>query len=300
MSSRSVSVILSGEEARGRTPGMSSRPISANLSCEESSGNKADMSEENPGQVLVEGRDLRIGYGKKTVADDIHFTLHQGEILALVGPNGSGKSTLLKSVAGFLPLSGGELMMNGAPASKMKRDERARFLSVVMTDRPDVEWMTVWDVVSSGRYPYTGKLGILSEEDKMIVSAALSRLQAENLKERYYRELSDGQKQRVMLAKSIAQRPRVLILDEPTSFLDIRYQLEFMETASALAREMGMGLMMSIHELTIAKNLADQVMTLKDGKMDRIGDSSILTQEYIRYLYDVPEHLTIGGIVDSF
>lgn len=247
-------------------------------------------------RICVKAASLKIGYGKKLVAEGISFTAQAGEILAVIGPNGSGKSTLLKTVAGFLPLMGGELFLDGCPAEQMKREDQARFLSVVTTDRPDVEWMKVWDVAASGRYPYTGKLGILSEEDRDIVEEALSRLEANDLKDRYFRELSDGQKQRVMLAKSIAQKPKLLILDEPTSYLDIRYQLEFMQIAAELAREDGMALLMSIHELSVARNLADRVMTLRDGKMDRIGESSILTQEYIRELYSIPKSLFMEGI----
>ncbi len=247
-------------------------------------------------RVCAKACGLRIGYGKKTVARGIDFTLQPGEILAVVGPNGSGKSTLLKTVAGFLPLIDGELFLDECPSEKMKRETRARFLSVVTTDRPDVEWMKVWDVAASGRYPYTGKLGILSDEDRQIVEDALIRLEADDLKDRYFRELSDGQKQRVMLAKSIAQKPELLILDEPTSFLDIRYQLEFMEIAAELAREDKMALLMSIHELPVARNLADRVLTLRNGKMDRIGEAGILTEEYIRELYSIPERLSMGGI----
>lgn len=242
-------------------------------------------------KTVCSAENLVIGYGKTKVAGGISFSLREGSILAVIGPNGSGKSTLLKTVSGFLPPISGGLFLNGSPADLMNRDERARFLSVVTTQRPDVEWMKVWDVAASGRYPYTGKLGILSAKDKQIVSEALARLEAEHLKDRYFRELSDGQKQRVMLAKSIAQSPRLLILDEPTSYLDIRYQLEFMQIAADLARKDKIALLLSIHELSAAKNLADDVLTLKDGKMDRLGESSILTDSYIRELYSIPEHL---------
>ncbi len=247
-------------------------------------------------QPVVTAKSLGIGYGKIQVAGGISFSLEEGSILAVVGPNGSGKSTLLKTVAGFLSPLVGELYLEGSPAERMRRETKAKFLSVVTTDRPDVEWMKVWDVASSGRYPYTGKLGILSQEDQQIVTDALVRLEAEHLKDRYFRELSDGQKQRVMLAKSIAQRPRLLILDEPTSYLDIRYQLEFMQIAADLARRDGMALLLSVHELSVARTLADYVLTLKDGRMDRLGESSILTRSYIRELYSIPEHLTLGGI----
>lgn len=240
--------------------------------------------------------DLQIGYGKRKVAEGIHFALKEGEILAVIGPNGSGKSTLLKTVAGFVGVQGGMLSLDGKPEEQMKPSRRATFLSVVTTLRPDVEWMKVRDVVSSGRYPYTGRLGILSMEDKQIVQDALVRLQAEDLRERYFSELSDGQKQRVLLAKSIAQRPKLLILDEPTSFLDIRYQLEFMQMACTLAHEEGMSLMMSLQELSIARNLADRVLTLKDGRQDRIGGPDLLTDDYIRELYEISVELYRAGM----
>lgn len=239
---------------------------------------------------------LRIGYGKKTVAEGIHFSLQAGEILALVGPNGSGKSTLLKTIAGFLPPQGGELFLGGERTEQMKRSQRARFLSVVTTLRPDAQWMKVWDVAASGRYPYTGKLGNLSDEDRRIVEEALTRLKADDLRDCYFNELSDGQKQRVLLAKSIAQKPKLLVLDEPASFLDIRYQLEFMQIARDLARERGMALMMSLHEISIAKNLADRVLTLKDGRQDETGGANLLTEEYIRRLYGIPDGLSMEGI----
>lgn len=247
-------------------------------------------------KCLVYADSVQIGYGKKMVAQGVHFSLHAGEILALVGPNGCGKSTLLKTIAGFLPLQGGTLLLNGKKADRMGRPERAKFLSVVTTLRPDAEWMRVWDVAASGRYPFTGRLGILSEEDRQIVEEALQRLKASDLKERYFNELSDGQKQRVLLAKSIAQRPKLLILDEPTSFLDIRYQLEFMQIARSLAKEDGMALLMSLHEISIARILANRILTLKDGRQDASGSADLLTEEYVRELYEIPEDLSMGGI----
>lgn len=250
-------------------------------------------------KILVKADDLKVGYGKKVVAQGIHFSLHEGEIMVLIGPNGSGKSTLLKTVSGFLPALGGQLMLNGGRAEQMNRLERAKYLSVVTTHRPDVEWMKVWDVAASGRYPYTGRMGILSDEDIRIVENALDRLQAYDLRGRYFSQLSDGQKQRVMLAKSIAQRPKVLILDEPTSFLDLRYQLEFIEIASELAREDGIALMMSLHELHAAVCLADSVLTLKGGYQDKTGTKDILTDGYIRRLYDIPDRYEIPAEMTS-
>lgn len=248
---------------------------------------------EVPQAEAVRVEALRIGYGKKKVAEGIHFSLPQGRILAVVGPNGSGKSTLLRTIAGFLPPMGGRIMLNQTLASDMSRAERARFLAVVMTDRPDVDWMRTWDVAASGRYPYTGKLGVLSDLDREIVEDALRRMEVLNLRERYFNELSDGQKQRILLAKSIAQRPKLLILDEPTSFLDLRYTLEFVRAARQLAKEDGMALLLSIHELSIARQLADLVVTLKNGVQDACASPEILTEEYIRNLYGIGDDVML-------
>jgi iron complex transport system ATP-binding protein len=151
----------------------------------------------------------------------------------------------------------------------------------------------VRDVVAAGRYPYTGSLGILGDEDWNIVDEAMERMEIRELATSYFEELSDGQRQRVLLAKSIAQQPKVLVLDEPTSYLDIRYQLEFVEMALDLAKKQGMGIFLSIHELGIARRLADRVLCLKDGFLDAYGIANdILTDEYIEQLYGIPK----GGL----
>lgn len=242
---------------------------------------------------LLEADNISAGYGKKCIIRDVSFSLEAGEILAVVGPNGVGKSTLLKTVAGFLPALEGTLRMDGRPVSQMSREDHAKRMSVVTTSRPKVDWLLVRDVVAAGRYPYTGQLGILSEEDWLVVDEAMERMEIQDLATAYFDQLSDGQRQRVMLAKSIAQQPQVLILDEPTSFLDIRYQLEFVTMAKNLAKEQGMGIFLTIHELGLARRLADQVLCLKKGVMDAYGPvGEILTDDYIEQLYGIPK----GGL----
>ena len=242
---------------------------------------------------LLEAGGISAGYGKKCIISDVSFDLDAGEILAVVGPNGVGKTTLLKTVAGFLPAMGGSLRLDGAKAEEMSREEHAKMISVVTTARPKVEWLLVRDIVAAGRYPYTGQLGILSDEDWHIVDEAMERMEIRDLACAYFDQLSDGQRQRVMLAKSIAQQPRILILDEPTSFLDIRYQLEFVAMAKSLAKEQGMGIFLTIHELGIARRLADRVLCLKNGIMDAYGPAGeILTDDYIEQLYGIPK----GGL----
>ncbi len=242
---------------------------------------------------LLEVENLAAGYGKKKIIRDVSFTLEAGEILAVVGPNGVGKSTLLRTVAGFLPAMEGQIRIVGQAVEQMPREEHAKVLSVVTTTRPHSDWLMVRDVVAAGRYPYTGSLGILSDEDWEIVDEAMDRMEIRELATSYFEELSDGQRQRVLLAKSIAQQPKVLVLDEPTSYLDIRYQLEFVEMALDLAKKQGMGIFLSIHELGIARRLADRVLCLKDGFLDAYGiTNDILTDEYIEQLYGIPK----GGL----
>lgn len=242
---------------------------------------------------LLEVENLAAGYGKKKIIRDVSFTLEAGEILAVVGPNGVGKSTLLRTVAGFLPAMEGQIRIAGQAVEQMPREEHAKVLSVVTTTRPHSDWLMVRDVVAAGRYPYTGSLGILGDEDWNIVDEAMERMEIRELATSYFEELSDGQRQRVLLAKSIAQQPKVLVLDEPTSYLDIRYQLEFVEMALDLAKKQGMGIFLSIHELGIARRLADRVLCLKDGFLDAYGiTNDILTDEYIEQLYGIPK----GGL----
>ncbi|MCR5639798.1 MAG: ABC transporter ATP-binding protein [Lachnospiraceae bacterium] len=242
---------------------------------------------------LLEVADLAAGYGKKKIIEGVSFSVERGEILAVVGPNGVGKSTLLKTIAGFLPPLHGSITIDGRSTKAMKDEEHAKLVSVVTTERPKGEWLSVRDVVAAGRYPYTGPLGILSEEDWQQVDAAMELMEICNLATSYFGQLSDGQRQRVMLAKSIAQEPKLLILDEPTSFLDIRYQLEFIAMAKALAKEQGMGIFLSIHELPIAKRLSDRVLCLKDARQDAYGmTAEILQDDYVEALYGIPK----GGL----
>ena len=163
---------------------------------------------------------LDTGYEKKVVVSGVEIEIRRGEIAALIGPNGAGKSTVLKTIAGQLDPLGGTVYIEGRARGEYNQSEIARMQAVMLTDRMPAEKMTCEEAVSLGRYPYTGRLGILSAEDRRIVRESMELVHVEELADRDYNAISDGQRQRVLLARAICQEPEIMILDEPTSYLE--------------------------------------------------------------------------------
>ena len=164
------------------------------------------MNPETEEKIYFYTEDLQVGYGGKQILNPVRIGIKKGEILTLVGPNGAGKSTILKSVAAQLPPLGGAVYLDGADLLGMKGTERARRMAVMFTEKVHAEWMTCRDVVAAGRYPYTGRFGVLSEEDWKAVDEAMEAVQVSELRERDFQTLSDGQRQRVMLARAVRSR----------------------------------------------------------------------------------------------
>ena len=229
---------------------------------------------------------LAAGYGDREVLQDLSFSVCPGKITALVGPNGAGKSTLLKTIARQLEPLKGTVFLGEDDLISMKEQEAARRMSVILTERPRAELMTCFDVAAMGRYPYTGRLGILSEEDRKKVLETMKLIGVDALCDREFSRVSDGQRQLVMLARAICQEPEVLVMDEPTSYLDIRHKIAFLTILERLARERRIAVLVSLHELELAMRAADTVICVRDGKADRIGSpKTILTESYIEELY---------------
>ena len=182
---------------------------------------------------------LSVGYNGKALIHDIDISVEKGEIVTLIGPNGSGKSTILKSITRQLKLIGGRVWIESEELDRISQRALARKMAVVLTERMKPELMTCRDVVATGRYPYTGRLGLLSEEDEAMVTAAMERVHALDLSNRDFNATSDGQRQRVLLARAICQDPEIIILDEPTSYLDIRHKLELLSILRSMAKEKG-------------------------------------------------------------
>ena len=229
---------------------------------------------------------LAAGYGDREVLQDLSFSVCPGKITALVGPNGAGKSTLLKTIARQLEPLKGTVFLGEDDLISMKEQEAARRMSVILTERPRAELMTCFDVAAMGRYPYTGRLGILSEEDRKKVLETMKLIGVDALCDREFSRVSDGQRQLVMLARAICQEPETLVMDEPTSYLDIRHKIAFLTILEKLARERRIAVLVSLHELELAMRAADTVICVRNGKADRIGDpKTILTESYIEELY---------------
>ena len=191
--------------------------------------NKKKQSEQTGmDKPYFQAEQMSVGYQRHLVVQDIEITLNQGEILTLIGPNGAGKSTVLKSIARQIEMLGGSIYLDQNELNRMSSQELSKKMAVVMTSKLRSEKMTCEDVVSTGRYPYTGRFGILSSDDKKVVKEAMDLVQVTPIKDLDFTRISDGQRQRVMLARAICQEPQILILDEPTSYLDVKYKLEFL------------------------------------------------------------------------
>jgi len=240
----------------------------------------------NGSGIRLQTADLSVGYDKKTLIGGIELSLRRGQIMTLIGPNGAGKSTILKSIIKQLPLTGGAVYLDGRDMGTLSERDVARKLSVLMTARVRSELMTCFDVAATGRYPYTGRLGILSREDREKTAQSLELVHAADLAGRDFSQISDGQRQRVLLARALNQEPEVLVLDEPTSFLDIRHKLELLAILKDMVRARDLAVVMSLHELDLAQKISDWVVCIHGDHIARQGPpEEIFTAEYISELY---------------
>ena len=235
---------------------------------------------------------LSVGYGRKVLLGDVSIEVKSGRILTLIGPNGSGKSTILKTLTGQLELLGGCVYLSGRDRKEMSATEVAKTLGMVMTTHPTPELMDCKEVVGTGRYPYVGRLGILGKEDWEKVDRAMEMVDIKEVADRNFYQISDGQRQRVMLARALCQEPKILVLDEPTSYLDMKYKLEILDTIRRLALEQNIAVIMSLHELDLAMKISDEIACVDGEKVAKTGTpEEIFSGTFIQELYGVkPEH----------
>ena len=224
---------------------------------------------------------LTVGYGSPLVKE-ISLCVRPGRVLTLIGPNGCGKSTILKSVTRQLKIMGGSIFLGGQAMETMKEAEIAKKLAMVMTEHIRPELMTCRDIVATGRYPYTGRLGILTEADWQKVEEAIAFVHAEDVAVQDFNKVSDGQRQRIMLARAICQETEILVLDEPNSGLDPRARVEMKELLQNL-RSMGKTIVISSHILSELAEMCNSIGIMDHGKLVEAGN-----------IEDVMEHV-FGG-----
>lgn len=225
---------------------------------------------------MLSVENLTIGYkssrSKQTVvAESINLTLEEGELVCLLGPNGAGKSTLMRTISGMQPPLAGHVRIDGENIHSMPAQERAKRLSVVLTERVEAGLLSVYAMVGLGRYPHTNWAGTLSQEDHEVIQWAIHAVGAEDLALRNVTDLSDGERQKVMMARALAQEPRMLVLDEITAFLDLPRRVEMMRLMRTLARETNRAILLSTHDLDLALRSGDRIWLLPKGGAMQTG-----------------------------
>ena len=232
-------------------------------------------------------QDLTIGYtskgNEKVVAKGLNATLNGGELTCLLGRNGIGKSTLLRTLAAFQPPLRGSILLATSPLTALTDKELSRTIGLVLTERPDVQNMTVRFLVGMGRSPYTGFWGTLSATDEAIVDEAIRMVGIESLENRQVQTLSDGERQKVMIAKALAQQTPIIYLDEPTAFLDFPSKVEMMQLLRRLARDGQKTIFLSTHDVELSLQLADRIWLMEPdmlhvGMPHELADSGVLSK----------------------
>lgn len=231
---------------------------------------------------------LTVGYDGRSLIRDITVDIVRGEIITLIGPNGAGKSTILKSITRQLRTLAGTVKIDGSDLMSFSAKSLATRMAVVLTERMKPELMTCQDVVAAGRYPYTGRLGLLTRADEAKVREAMESVHVLELADRDFNAVSDGQRQRILLARAICQEPEVIVLDEPTSFLDIRHKLELLSILKEMAKERGITVIMSLHEIDLAQKISDKILCVKGDTIACCGSpEEVFAEESIRALYEL-------------
>lgn len=231
---------------------------------------------------------LQFGYRKELVLKGLSFNIEKGKFVSIIGPNGSGKSTLLKTLNQLYTPSQGAILIDGNNINRLKKKELARKIALVPQDTLIDYDFTVEDIVLMGRHPYKGRFQKEDEKDYKIVNEVLKMTNTFHLKDRIITEISGGERQRVIIAKALAQKPSIILLDEPTSHLDINHQIEILSLLKKLNEEMGTTIVIVIHDVNLASRYSDEIIMLNEGKILEIGrPEKVITKKNIEFAYDL-------------
>ena len=241
---------------------------------------------------VLKTKDLLIGYKDESILPPINITLNEGDLIALIGPNGAGKSTLFKTLTAHIKPVSGSIELMGRELSSYSPREKAKLIGLVLTSRPDDMFLKVYDVVASGRCPYTNFFGKMEKEDKNIIHESLEIVGINNLIDRYFDTLSDGEKQKVMIAKTIAQNTPIIFMDEPTAFIDYPSKIELLTLMRMLTKERKKTIIFSSHDLELLLRYTDDLWMISKnkelvaGKKDELLDKGIIN-EYFNLKEDI-------------
>jgi iron complex transport system ATP-binding protein len=224
-----------------------------------------------PDSPILESRGLSVGYNGISVIEDINIKALRGQVICLLGPNGSGKSTILRTLAGLLEPVRGAVYVSGNRLEKIKPADKAKSIAAAFTETISAQFASVFELAAMGRTPHTGFFGKLTAEDRRVVNESLELAGAARLAGRKYSSLSDGEKQKVIIARALAQQPGVIILDEPTSHLDIKHKIEALRILNRLSRERGLTVILSLHDIDIALKACEYVILVNNGRISAAG-----------------------------
>ena len=245
---------------------------------------------------MLNVQSLCVNYGSRPVLKSISFGLAAGTILAVIGPNGAGKTTLIRALSGISPLHSGQIQVHGRDLHHLSIAERARWIAVVPQARQLPPAFSAWETVLLGRTPHLNWLGQVSPRDEAIARQAMERTHTTELADRPVGELSGGEQQRLLLARALAQAAPILLLDEPTSHLDLQYQLSLLDQVRSLARQEKLAVLLVLHDLNLTARYADQVALLVHGELRALGPTQeVLTPEILSPVYHVPLEIHRGG-----
>ena len=237
---------------------------------------------------IIQAQNLDVGYSRNPVVSGINIEGMRGQVICLLGPNGAGKTTILRTLSGLLAPIRGAVEVEGINIDEMKKKEIARKLSLVLTNSAELPLATVYELISMGRTPYTNLLGHLSDEDKRVIEEALETVGASSLRERFYSQLSDGEKQKVMIARALVQEPELIILDEPTSHLDIKHKIEVVRVLQKLSNERGITCILSLHDIDLALKGCQTVLLINEGRVLAQGiPEDVIYEGVIQQLYGI-------------
>ena len=241
---------------------------------------------------VLRTRDLLIGYKDEAILPPINVSLNEGDLIALIGPNGAGKSTLFKTLPAHINPIAGNIELLGKNLSSYSPKEKAKLIGLVLTSRPDDMFLKVFDVVASGRCPYTNFFGKMDENDLNIIHESLEIVGINELKDRYFDALSDGEKQKVMIAKTIAQNTPIIFMDEPTAFIDYPSKIELFSLMKMLTKEKNKTIIFSSHDLELLLRYTDDLWMISkkkeliSGKKDELMHKGIV-KEYFNLKEDI-------------